>query len=75
MTVARVMDGALAGETVSPAKVVDDIRGHPRLLVHSLITAGMDVARKVVILGRVAGLDTSLDTLLVENVVPKELQV
>lgn len=35
----------------------------------------MDVARKVVILGRVAGLDTSLDTLLVENVVPKELQV
>jgi homoserine dehydrogenase len=35
----------------------------------------MDVARKVVILGRVAGLNVSLDSLVVENVVPTELQV
>ncbi|KNC77349.1 hypothetical protein SARC_10188 [Sphaeroforma arctica JP610] len=35
---------------------------------------GMDVARKVTILGRVAGLDISLDTLPVENVVPEALR-
>ncbi|KAK9722906.1 Homoserine dehydrogenase [Basidiobolus ranarum] len=35
---------------------------------------GMDVARKVAILGRVAGLDVSLETLSVENIVPEELR-
>ena len=35
---------------------------------------GMDVARKVVILGRLAGLSLSLDTLSVENIVPQPLQ-
>ncbi|KAI8927842.1 homoserine dehydrogenase-domain-containing protein [Entophlyctis helioformis] len=35
---------------------------------------GMDVARKVVILGRVAGMDLSLDTLDVENIVPAPLR-
>ncbi|KAJ3077989.1 hypothetical protein HK102_004814 [Quaeritorhiza haematococci] len=35
---------------------------------------GMDVARKVVILGRVAGVDLSLDTLPVENIVPESLR-
>eukprot|EP00123_Amoebidium_parasiticum_P016567 comp23496_c0_seq1/m.39347 comp23496_c0_seq1/g.39347 ORF comp23496_c0_seq1/g.39347 comp23496_c0_seq1/m.39347 type:complete len:359 (-) comp23496_c0_seq1:383-1459(-) len=35
---------------------------------------GMDVARKVVILGRVSGLDLTLDTLKVQNVVPEPLQ-
>ncbi|KAJ3312303.1 hypothetical protein HDV04_003196 [Boothiomyces sp. JEL0838] len=35
---------------------------------------GLDVARKVVILGRVSGLPLSLDTLQIENIVPKELR-
>ena len=35
---------------------------------------GMDVARKVVILGRVMGLSLDLSTLSVENIVPKQLQ-
>ncbi|KAI8591368.1 homoserine dehydrogenase-domain-containing protein [Geranomyces variabilis] len=35
---------------------------------------GMDVARKVVILARVAGLELDLNTLEVQNIVPKELQ-
>ncbi|KAJ3194806.1 hypothetical protein HK101_001867 [Irineochytrium annulatum] len=35
---------------------------------------GMDVARKVVILGRLAGLDLSLDTLPIENIVPEVLR-
>ncbi|KAJ1552022.1 hypothetical protein HK405_013003, partial [Cladochytrium tenue] len=35
---------------------------------------GMDVARKVVILGRVAGVPLSLDTLSIENVVPAPLR-
>lgn len=35
---------------------------------------GMDVARKVVILSRVAGLDLALETLPVENVVPEALR-
>ncbi|KAI9331255.1 homoserine dehydrogenase-domain-containing protein [Zopfochytrium polystomum] len=35
---------------------------------------GMDVARKVVILGRVAGVPLSLDTLSIENVVPEPLR-
>jgi homoserine dehydrogenase len=34
----------------------------------------MDVARKVVILSRVAGLDLSLETLPVDNIVPAELR-
>ncbi|KAJ3040961.1 hypothetical protein HK097_002416 [Rhizophlyctis rosea] len=35
---------------------------------------GMDVARKVVILGRVAGIPLDLSTLPVENIVPSELR-
>ncbi|KAJ3114291.1 hypothetical protein HDU96_002299 [Phlyctochytrium bullatum] len=35
---------------------------------------GMDVARKVVILGRLAGIPLSLDTLPVENIVPEALR-
>ncbi|CAG8646244.1 8407_t:CDS:2 [Paraglomus occultum] len=35
---------------------------------------GVDVARKVVILGRLAGIDLSLDTLPVENMVPEPLR-
>lgn len=35
---------------------------------------GVDVARKVVILGRLAGLDLSLEQLPVENIVPEELR-
>ncbi|KAJ3045553.1 hypothetical protein HDV00_009210 [Rhizophlyctis rosea] len=35
---------------------------------------GMDVARKVVILGRVAGLNLDLSTLPVENIVPEQLR-
>lgn len=35
---------------------------------------GMDVARKVVILARVAGIDLQLETLPVENIVPPELR-
>ncbi|KAI9204535.1 homoserine dehydrogenase-domain-containing protein [Polychytrium aggregatum] len=35
---------------------------------------GMDVARKVVILGRVAGQELSLESLEVENIVPPELR-
>ncbi|KAJ1995280.1 Homoserine dehydrogenase [Coemansia spiralis] len=35
---------------------------------------GMDVARKVTILGRVAGLDVGTDTLPVENIVPEALR-
>ncbi|KAJ3358051.1 hypothetical protein HDU83_000108 [Entophlyctis luteolus] len=35
---------------------------------------GMDVGRKVVILGRVAGLPLSLDTLPIENIVPEPLR-
>ncbi|KAG2187871.1 hypothetical protein INT44_000621 [Umbelopsis vinacea] len=35
---------------------------------------GMDVARKVTICGRLAGLDLDLSTLAVENIVPQELQ-
>ncbi|KAJ3064222.1 hypothetical protein HDU98_012343 [Podochytrium sp. JEL0797] len=35
---------------------------------------GMDVGRKVVILGRVAGLPLSLDTLPIENIVPEQLR-
>ncbi|OAJ39692.1 homoserine dehydrogenase, variant [Batrachochytrium dendrobatidis JEL423] len=35
---------------------------------------GMDVARKVVILARIAGLDLSVDTLPIENIVPQPLQ-
>ncbi|KAJ3189224.1 hypothetical protein HDU85_002849 [Gaertneriomyces sp. JEL0708] len=35
---------------------------------------GMDVARKVVILGRVAGIDLDLSTLNVENIVPEKLR-
>ncbi|KND01989.1 homoserine dehydrogenase [Spizellomyces punctatus DAOM BR117] len=35
---------------------------------------GMDVARKVVILGRVAGIDLDLSTLPVENIVPEALR-
>ncbi|ORX66785.1 homoserine dehydrogenase [Linderina pennispora] len=35
---------------------------------------GMDVARKVTILGRVAGLDIGTDTLPVENIVPEALR-
>ncbi|RHZ87970.1 hypothetical protein Glove_27g22 [Diversispora epigaea] len=35
---------------------------------------GLDVARKVVILGRIAGLDLSLNTLLIENIVPEPLR-
>ncbi|KAI8641228.1 homoserine dehydrogenase-domain-containing protein [Parasitella parasitica] len=35
---------------------------------------GMDVARKVTICGRLAGLELDLSTLPVENIVPKELQ-
>eukprot|EP00124_Ichthyophonus_hoferi_P001588 Ihof_evm7s86 gene=Ihof_evmTU7s86 len=35
---------------------------------------GMDVARKVVILGRVSGLDLTLNTLKIQDVVPTELQ-
>ena len=35
---------------------------------------GMDVARKVVILGRLAELSLSTDTLAVENIVPAELR-
>ncbi|TPX35048.1 homoserine dehydrogenase [Synchytrium microbalum] len=35
---------------------------------------GMDMARKVVILGRIAGLNLSLETLDVENIVPTELR-
>ncbi|KAJ2719818.1 Homoserine dehydrogenase [Coemansia sp. Benny D115] len=35
---------------------------------------GMDVARKVTILGRVAGLSLGTDTLAVENIVPEELR-
>ncbi|CAG8512804.1 3917_t:CDS:2 [Scutellospora calospora] len=34
---------------------------------------GLDVARKVVILGRIAGMNLSLDTLPVENIVPEPL--
>jgi homoserine dehydrogenase len=34
----------------------------------------MDVARKVVILARVAGMDLQLETLPVENIVPPELR-
>ncbi|KAJ3363887.1 hypothetical protein HDU91_002821 [Kappamyces sp. JEL0680] len=35
---------------------------------------GMDVARKVIILGRVAGSRISMETLKVENIVPEELR-
>ncbi|CAG8798417.1 16505_t:CDS:2 [Racocetra persica] len=35
---------------------------------------GLDVARKVVILGRITGMDLSLDTLPVENIVPEPLR-
>ncbi|KAI9339956.1 homoserine dehydrogenase-domain-containing protein [Obelidium mucronatum] len=35
---------------------------------------GMDVGRKVVILGRVAGIPLSLDTLPIENIVPEPLR-
>ncbi|KAJ2316658.1 Homoserine dehydrogenase [Coemansia sp. RSA 2704] len=35
---------------------------------------GMDVARKVTILGRVAGHELSIDTLPVENIVPEQLR-
>ncbi|KAJ3271456.1 hypothetical protein HDV01_006662 [Terramyces sp. JEL0728] len=35
---------------------------------------GLDVARKVVILGRVSGLPLALDTLQIENIVPAELR-
>lgn len=35
---------------------------------------GMDVARKVTICGRLAGLDLDLSTLPVENIVPEPLQ-
>eukprot|EP00127_Corallochytrium_limacisporum_P001851 Clim_evm6s88 gene=Clim_evmTU6s88 len=35
---------------------------------------GMDVARKVTILSRVSGINDSLDSLPVQNIVPKELQ-
>ncbi|KAJ1554967.1 hypothetical protein HK096_010972 [Nowakowskiella sp. JEL0078] len=35
---------------------------------------GMDVARKVVILGRVAGVDLSTETLEIENIVPEQLR-
>ncbi|CAG8644912.1 14714_t:CDS:2 [Acaulospora colombiana] len=35
---------------------------------------GLDVARKVVILGRIAGLDLDLDSLPVENIVPESLR-
>ncbi|KAK3828401.1 MAG: homoserine dehydrogenase-domain-containing protein [Benniella sp.] len=35
---------------------------------------GMDVARKVMILGRVAGLDLTQETLQVENIVPESLR-
>ncbi|KAJ2470585.1 Homoserine dehydrogenase [Coemansia sp. RSA 2322] len=35
---------------------------------------GMDVARKVTILGRVAGLEIGIDTLPVENIVPESLR-
>jgi len=35
---------------------------------------GLDVARKVVILGRVAGFKLSLETLPIENIVPEELR-
>ena len=34
----------------------------------------MDVARKVIILGRVAGLDLTQETVQVENIVPEELR-
>jgi homoserine dehydrogenase len=34
----------------------------------------MDVARKVIILGRVAGLDLTQETLQVENIVPEALR-
>ncbi|CAG8499663.1 5019_t:CDS:2 [Ambispora leptoticha] len=35
---------------------------------------GLDVARKVIILGRIAGLDLTLETLPVENIVPESLR-
>ncbi|KAJ9084002.1 Homoserine dehydrogenase [Entomophthora muscae] len=35
---------------------------------------GLDVARKVTILGRIAGLDISLETLDIENIVPEQLR-
>ncbi|CAG8508864.1 10945_t:CDS:2 [Diversispora eburnea] len=35
---------------------------------------GLDVARKVVILGRIAGLDLSLNTLPIENIIPEPLR-
>ena len=80
----------LNGKWCGPnASVVSDVTGGSRAGLISTIrrgslynldattwrTAGMDVARKVVILGRVSGLNVGLDSMMIENVVPKELQV
>ncbi|KAF9161585.1 hypothetical protein DFQ26_004403 [Actinomortierella ambigua] len=56
-------------EVVSVAKELGYTEPDPRDDLN-----GMDVARKVIILGRVAGLDLSQETISVENIVPQELR-
>ncbi|KAI8324340.1 homoserine dehydrogenase [Martensiomyces pterosporus] len=59
----------LFSECVSVAKASGYTEPDPRDDLN-----GMDVARKVTILGRVAGLDIGTDTLPVENIVPEALR-
>ncbi|CAO3675298.1 unnamed protein product [Rhizopus stolonifer] len=61
--------GQKFSETVSVAKSLGYTEPDPRDDLN-----GMDVARKVAICGRLAGLDLDLSTLPVENIVPKDLQ-
>ncbi|KAG0041685.1 hypothetical protein BGZ83_001448 [Gryganskiella cystojenkinii] len=56
-------------EVVSVAKELGYTEPDPRDDLN-----GMDVARKVIILGRVAGLDLTQETVRVENIVPEELR-
>ncbi|GJJ75922.1 hypothetical protein EMPS_08280 [Entomortierella parvispora] len=56
-------------EVVSVAKELGYTEPDPRDDLN-----GMDVARKVIILGRVAGLDLTQETVNVENIVPEELR-
>ena len=61
--------GKLFSEIVKQAKELGYTEPDPRDDLN-----GMDVARKVVILGRVAGIPLSIDTLSIENIVPSELR-
>ena len=46
---------------------------HTRTHLHARIPAGMDVARKVIILARECGLQIELDSLVLESLVPEPL--